>query len=112
MLPLRRAGPGRLVSNGLEAVEQFREGVGLVLMELRMPEMDGLAGHPCGSGNWSGPRLPVSAMTAKAMPGDREKCLAAGMDDNIAKPFRPKELIEKLESYIGEARNPALNRTS
>jgi signal transduction histidine kinase/ActR/RegA family two-component response regulator len=104
----------RLASNGLEAVEQFREGVGLVLMDLRMPEMDGLAAtmrirqleKP------GGPRVPVIAMTAKAMPGDREKCLAAGMDDYIAKPFHPEELIEKIESYIGEARNLALNRTA
>jgi len=65
---------------------------------VQMPEMDGfestaaIRGHERETGN----HLPIIAMTAHAMPGDRERCLAAGMDSYIAKPLKAAELIELL----------------
>ena len=90
-------------SKALEALEASE--YDLVLMDVQMPEMDGFEatrqirrrrlrapGSP--------PRpLPVIAMTAHAMKGDREECLAAGMDDYLAKPFEPQELAAILERW-------------
>jgi signal transduction histidine kinase/ActR/RegA family two-component response regulator len=76
----------------------------VVLMDVQMPEMDGfeataaIRGHERETGN----HIPIIAMTAHAMPGDRERCIAAGMDSYIAKPLKVGELIELLEK-IGEA---------
>jgi len=87
-----------LASNGVEALESVaRQSYDVVLMDVQMPEMDGLdaarrinADHPDGN------RPRIVAMTANAMQGDREMCLAAGMDDYIAKPIRVDRLIEAL----------------
>jgi len=72
-----------------------------ILMDVHMPEMDGYGATGAirvqerGSGN----RIPIIAMTAKAMPGDRELCLEAGMDDYIVKPVRPDELYNVLRRW-------------
>jgi CheY-like chemotaxis protein len=87
-----------LASNGIEAVESVeRQPYDVVLMDVQMPEMDGLeaarritARHP------NGERPRIVAMTANAMAGDREACLAAGMDDYITKPIRVEALVEAL----------------
>ena len=69
----------------------------LVLMDVQMPEMDGLeATRPFASGN-AAEANPIIAMTAHAMSGDRERCLEAGMDDYISKPIRARLLLDVVE---------------
>ncbi len=93
----------RIAANGKEALAALeRERFDLVLMDCQMPEMDGfeatarLRSTEQARGS---PRMPVVAMTANAMAGDRELCLAAGMDDYIAKPFNPQELLRIIERW-------------
>ncbi|MEH6647937.1 GAF domain-containing protein [Sulfitobacter sp.] len=88
-----------LASNGLEAVESVaRQTYDVVLMDVQMPEMDGLeASRRITRDKTPDQRPRIIAMTANAMQGDREMCLAAGMDDYIAKPIRVPKLIEALK---------------
>ena len=86
-----------VASNGLEAVESVqRQSYDLVLMDVQMPEMDGLDATRAirKIADLQQPR--VVAMTANAMQGDREMCMAAGMDDYVSKPIRVQELVEAL----------------
>lgn len=72
-------------------------------MDLQMPEMGGLeATRRIREMEQArgGRRMPIIAMTAHAMVGDREICLASGMDDYIAKPFNAKELLAKLDTWF------------
>ena len=87
-----------LASNGIEAIESVeRQTYDVVLMDVQMPEMDGLeASRRITSQRPAGQRPRIVAMTANAMQGDREMCLAAGMDDYIAKPIRVDQLVEAL----------------
>ena len=87
-----------VASNGVEAVESVaRQTYDVVLMDVQMPEMDGLeASRQINQAHPDGDRPRIVAMTANAMQGDREMCLAAGMDDYIAKPIRVDRLIEAL----------------
>jgi signal transduction histidine kinase/ActR/RegA family two-component response regulator len=75
----------------------------VVLMDVQMPEMDGFEATATirGHERETGIHLPIIAMTAHAMPGDRERCIAAGMDSYIAKPIKAAELIELLEKFAG-----------
>ena len=84
--------------NGAEAIAAIcRETVDLVLMDVQMPEMDGLtAARATRNRENGGRRLPIVALTAHAISGDREECLAAGMDDYISKPIRVEELERVL----------------
>ncbi len=84
--------------NGLEAIVALqRQPYDVVLMDVQMPEMDGLEASRRIKRNWlPGERPRIIAMTANAMQGDREKCLAAGMDDYITKPIRTEALVEAL----------------
>jgi len=90
-----------VVSNGAEAVEALeRKSYDLVLMDVQMPEMDGFEATQTIRDPQSrvrNPRIPIIAMTAHAMEGDRERCLAAGMDDYVSKPIQPKELADAIE---------------
>jgi signal transduction histidine kinase/DNA-binding response OmpR family regulator len=88
--------------NGLEALAALdQQSFDIVLMDLQMPEMDGFEATAAvrEREKGSGFRLPVIALTAHAMKGDREKCLAAGMDGYLTKPIRVNELDEILEEY-------------
>ena len=89
-----------VASNGREALEALdKERVDLVLMDVQMPEMDGFKATELirdrEKGN--GGHIPIVAMTAHAMKGDREKCLAAGMDSYMSKPIRAEDLFSIIE---------------
>jgi signal transduction histidine kinase/DNA-binding response OmpR family regulator len=88
-----------LASNGVEAVESvMRQTYDVVLMDVQMPEMDGLeASRRITKDKAPDQRPRIIAMTANAMQGDREMCLAAGMHDYVAKPIRVPILIEALK---------------
>jgi GAF domain-containing protein/DNA-binding response OmpR family regulator len=87
-----------LASNGLEAVESVQRQVyDVVLMDVQMPEMDGLeAARRIVAQSPDGKRPRIVAMTANAMQSDRDLCMAAGMDDYVAKPIRVEQLVEAL----------------
>ncbi len=87
-----------LASNGIEAVESVaRQTYDVVLMDVQMPEMDGLeASRRINAALPDGRRPRIVAMTANAMQGDREMCMAAGMDDYVAKPIRVDQLVAAL----------------
>jgi GAF domain-containing protein/DNA-binding response OmpR family regulator len=87
-----------VASNGIEAVESIeRQPYDVVLMDVQMPDMDGLeASRRITAKCSAGERPRIVAMTANAMQGDREECLAAGMDDYVTKPIRVDALVEAL----------------
>ncbi|MFH0945244.1 MAG: response regulator, partial [Planctomycetota bacterium] len=95
-----------VVSNGIEALKILEaESFDVVLMDCMMPEMDGYMATRAIRNQNSRVRshsVPIIAMTANAMSGDREKCLEAGMDDYISKPIDAELLREKLESWTRE----------
>ena len=112
-----------VAANGLEAIQALANiPYDLVLMDVQMPEMDGLEAtrrirQAAGSGpqsagrglGASSPHIPIIAMTAHALQGDREACLAAGMDDYVTKPVEITALITVLEKWLkprGENRPP------
>jgi len=92
-----------LVGNGSEAVDAARGGgYDAILMDVEMPEMDGLAATALiRSAEARGHRVPIIAMTAHAMSGDRERCLQAGMDDYLSKPISTRELEAMLGRFAG-----------
>jgi CheY-like chemotaxis protein/HPt (histidine-containing phosphotransfer) domain-containing protein len=97
---LERLGFGAdVVWNGREALEALeRRRYDVVLMDVQMPELDGLDASRQICERWPAETRPrIIAMTANAMPEDREACLAAGMDDYVAKPIRPEELAKALK---------------
>jgi signal transduction histidine kinase/DNA-binding response OmpR family regulator/tetratricopeptide (TPR) repeat protein len=87
-----------VASNGIEAIECVqRQAYDVVLMDVQMPEMDGLEASRRIVARWQpGERPRIVAMTANAMQGDREMCLAAGMDDYLTKPIRVDQLVKAL----------------
>jgi CheY-like chemotaxis protein/HPt (histidine-containing phosphotransfer) domain-containing protein len=90
------------VSNGREAVEALkREEFELVLMDVQMPEMDGFEATDAirTRERITGRHIPIIAMTAHAMKGDRERCLEAGMDDYVAKPVHAAELLRVIQKF-------------
>jgi signal transduction histidine kinase/ActR/RegA family two-component response regulator len=94
------AGDGRLALAALDGAA-----FDVVLMDVQMPEMDGFEATAAirERERETGGHLPIIAMTAHAMPGDRERCIAAGMDSYIAKPLKVAELIELLEKLSDTA---------
>ena len=95
-----------VVSNGKEAIQALeRVTYDLVLMDIQMPEMNGYETTGVIRDRKSNVRdheVPIIAMTANAMKGDRERCLEAGMSHYIAKPIKPKELLEAITTYLPE----------
>jgi CheY-like chemotaxis protein len=95
------------VGNGLEAIEALGHiPYDLVLMDLQMPVMDGLEATRRirdASSQVLDRRIPVIAMTANAMQGDREICLQAGMDDYVAKPVKSETLAKTLARWLPRA---------
>ena len=87
-----------VAANGLEALEALqRQPYDVVLMDVQMPDMDGLEATRAIHQEWPGERRPrIVAMTANVMKEDREACLAAGMDDYLGKPIRVEELVGAL----------------
>jgi CheY-like chemotaxis protein len=92
-----------VASNGLEAVESVaRQKYDVVLMDVQMPEMDGLEATRRVLEKWPQNHPRIIGLTANALEGDREICFAAGMADYISKPIRVEELVKALErSWIG-----------
>jgi len=98
----RRGHRATVATNGREAVEAWEKDRGafdLILMDIQMPEMDGYEATATirAKEKQTGRHIPIIAMTANAMKGDRDTCLAAGMDGYVAKPVRAKELYEAIE---------------
>jgi CheY-like chemotaxis protein len=95
-----------VTTNGREALAALDHGqFDAILMDVQMPEMDGFEATAAIRlrEQSTGRHLPIIAMTAHAMRGDQERCLAAGMDGYIAKPIKARELIELLESFSAAA---------
>jgi signal transduction histidine kinase/DNA-binding response OmpR family regulator len=104
---LQKAGHSTVaVGNGREALEALsRESFDLVLMDVQMPDIDGFEATRVirNKEALAGGHLPIVAMTAHAMKGDRERCLEAGMDDYVSKPVRKTELLRVIKSTLSKA---------
>ncbi len=99
----------RAAENGELAVERAaRDRFDGILMDLHMPVMDGLTATREIRNGVAPPDLPIIAMTASAMAGDRDKCLAAGMNDHIAKPIRPENLYKTLIRWLRPEVSPGI----
>ncbi|MCB0212573.1 MAG: response regulator [Anaerolineae bacterium] len=91
-----------VVRNGVEVIEQAQQtGPDIILMDIQMPGMDGLSAmrHLRTLNNFSD--VPIIAITALAMPGDREKCLDAGANDYLSKPASLRKIVQLIEKYLG-----------
>ena len=97
-----------IAANGFEAIAAVeRQSYDLVLMDVQMPEMDGLeATRRIRAGDSAARGIRIVAMTANALAGDREACLEAGMDDYVSKPIRPAELAAALAATPSAALGP------
>ena len=91
-----------IANNGEEAVNKvFQSNYDLVLMDCQMPVMDGFdATRAIREREYEGQRIPIIALTANAMKGDREKCIDAGMDDYLSKPVKKDELYAIIEKWL------------
>jgi two-component system sensor histidine kinase/response regulator len=100
-----------LAVNGREALNMIAaKKYDIVLMDCQMPELDGYQATTelrILEGATGGEHMPVIALTANAMVGDRRKCLKAGMDDYLSKPIKPDKLIELIKKYAGQNTNIA-----
>jgi CheY-like chemotaxis protein/HPt (histidine-containing phosphotransfer) domain-containing protein len=105
-----------VAANGEEGLARLRAGqFDLVLMDIQMPVLDGLQAtmQIRADEQGSARRIPIIAMTANALIGDRERCLAAGMDDYVSKPFRKAELFAAMAramAAVGSPASPELDR--
>jgi len=92
-----------VVGNGIEALESLEGSVpDLILMDVQMPEMDGLAATRMIRKDTRFSSIPILALTAHVLPEERKKCQDAGMDDYVPKPFKPAELRERVEHWARE----------
>jgi len=105
-----------VAADGKEGLARLRAGqFDLVLMDIQMPVLDGLQAtmQIRADEKGSARHIPIIAMTANALVGDRERCLAVGMDDYVSKPFRRAELFSamaRVMAAVGSAASPALDR--
>ena len=102
-----------IVANGLEALQALeRQHYDLVLMDVRMPEMDGMDATRIIRRLWPKNRPTIVAITAYGLEGDREKCLESGMDDYISKPVKLSDLTNVLNKYActSEKKHPLKDR--
>jgi signal transduction histidine kinase/CheY-like chemotaxis protein len=112
--------PVTLAENGAAALEQLaQQPYSLILMDCQMPVMDGFEATRIirngGEGRYAladRRSIPVLAVTANALAEDRERCLAAGFTDYLAKPFRRNDLVEMLDKYLGRPAASAAGATS
>jgi CheY-like chemotaxis protein/HPt (histidine-containing phosphotransfer) domain-containing protein len=104
------------VEHGREALETLaRERFDVALLDVEMPVLDGLEATRAireGEAARGGARLPIVALTAQAMSGDRERCLDAGADAYLAKPFEPRELLSLVEALAPAPTGVATRRAS
>ncbi|GIH22022.1 hypothetical protein Aph01nite_03320 [Acrocarpospora phusangensis] len=100
--------------NGSEGIEQLErnEDVALVLMDIMMPEMDGWATTSTIRRMPQFADLPIVALTAKVMRGDREKSIASGASDYVAKPFDVDRLLERLRGWLSRGRGTAADSSA
>lgn len=91
-----------VVSNGVEALSRLdQEKYDLIIMDCQMPELDGYeTTQRIRESNCKYSRIPILAMTAHALQGEKEKCLSAGMDDYLSKPVQPKMLRKLLDKWL------------
>ena len=97
-----------VAGNGAQALEILeRQSFDLILMDAQMPHMDGFEATAAirSKEKTTGAHVPIVAMTAHAMVGDRQRCLAAGMDGYISKPVHPHELFETIEAALASKRS-------
>jgi CheY-like chemotaxis protein len=93
-----------IAANGKDALAALEAGhFDLVLMDIQMPEFDGFEVTRIirARETPSGARLPIVAMTANAMKGDEERCLSAGMDGYVSKPFQAEQLLATIHRVVG-----------
>jgi len=94
-----------IAMNGRQAIEAVRQRTySIILMDVRMPHVDGLEATKAirSLGTVNGKQIPIVAVTAQAMDGDRERCIWAGMSDYISKPFTREELETTIVRWIGQ----------
>jgi CheY-like chemotaxis protein len=92
-------------SNGLQGVAIAEETIpDLILMDLSLPKMDGWSATRTIKAQQNLRHIPIIALTAHAMKGDRERAIEAGCDDYVSKPINLQELAVKLDKYLGELR--------
>jgi signal transduction histidine kinase/DNA-binding response OmpR family regulator len=99
-----------VANNGRQAIDKLNEqAFDVVFMDVQMPEMDGVTatGEIRKQEQATGKHIPIVAMTAHAMKGDKEKCLEAGMDDYVSKPIRRKDLAEVIARIVERFLTPA-----